>query len=290
MFGKVVKLTVNQRAQGTCHKQLQFRELLSRLRIRQSTFQDWRLLLTRQPSNVSNFNEFEYATRLFYSNEQVAKYNHDELNQLQHPVACINARHSSSSAKNASSDDMSRLEPVVFLAKTAKVMLTMNLWSHVGLCNGATGTVRHIIYDNGHRPPNLPLAVIVEFDNYRGPAFIDSQPSCAPICPVTVPLQSGNSLHESQQLPLRLAWALTIHKSQGLTLPKAWIDIGKTEKSPGITYVALSRVQNLSSCVIEPMSFERSTALKSSRNLTFRLQEEERLDHLAQATAIAFNH
>ena len=124
--------------------------------------------------------------------------------------------------------------------------------------------------------------------NYRGPGFIDSQPSCVPICPVTVSLQSGNSLHERQQLPLRLAWALTIHKSQGLTLPKAWIDIGKTEKSPDITYVALSRVQNLSSCVIE--SFERLTALKSSRNLTFRLQEEERLDHLTQATAIAFNH
>ena len=111
-----------------------------------------------------------------------------------------------------------------------------------------------------------------------------------PICPVTVSLQSGNSLHERQQLPLRLAWALTIHKSQGLTLPKAWIDIAKTEKSPGITYVALSRVQNLSSCVIEPMSFERLSALKSSKNLTFRLQEEERLDYLAQATAIAFNH
>ena len=192
---------------------------------------------------MSNLNEFEHAIRLFYSNQQVANYNHDQPNKLQHPVACISARHSSSFGKNASSDYMSGQEPVVFLAKTAKVMLTMNLWSHVGLCNGATGTVRHIIYD--HRPPNLPLPVILQFDNYRGPAFIDSHPSCIPIWPVTVSLQSENSLHERQPLPLRLAWALTIHKSQGLTLPKAWIDIGKTEKSSGITYVALSRVQNL---------------------------------------------
>lgn len=66
------------------------------------------------------------------------------------------------------------------------------------------------------------------------------------------------------------------------------IDIGKTDI--GITYVALSRVQNLSSCVIEPMTFERLSALKSSRNLKFRQEEEERLDYLAETTAAAFNH
>jgi len=43
------------------------------------------------------------------------------------------------------------------------------------------------------------------------------------------------------QIPLTLAWAITIHKSQGLTLPKVWIDIGKSEKTPGVSYVALSR-------------------------------------------------
>lgn len=47
MFDKVVKLTVNQRVQGTYPEQVQFRELLSRLRKGESTVQDWRLLLTR---------------------------------------------------------------------------------------------------------------------------------------------------------------------------------------------------------------------------------------------------
>jgi len=174
---------------------------------------------------------------------------------------------------------MSGLEPVVFLAKSAKVMLTMNLSPDVGLCNGATGMIIDFIYHVNHQSPDLPVAVIVQFDDYRGPSISNT----LPICPVTISLLlPGSGIHERQQLPLRLAYALT--------LPKAWIDIGKTKKSPGITYVALSRVQNLSSCVIEPMSFERLTALKSSKNLTFRLQKEERLDHLAQATAIAFNH
>lgn len=96
---------------------------------------------------------------------------------------------------------MSGLDPVVFLANTAKVMLTMNLWSQVGLCTGATGRVRHIVYDNNRHPPDLTVVVIVDFVNYRGPAFIAAEPSHVPICPATVSVQSKNSFYERQQLP-----------------------------------------------------------------------------------------
>ena len=182
---------------------------------------------------------------------------------------------------------MSGLEPVVFLAKGARVMLTMNLWPSVGLCNGATGTVVDIIYQNNHQPLDLPIAVLVEFDNYRGPVFNVNQPLCIPICPITCKSQTEIGFHERQQLPLRLAWALTIHKSQGLALPKASIDIGKSERTTGVSYVAISRVRSLASCVIEPMMYERLTCLKSSANLQYKLEEENRLDQLAQATSCA---
>ena len=171
---------------------------------------------------------------------------------VEHPIGHINARHSSALAKKISSDDMSGLEPVVFIAKGARVMLTMNLWSSFGLCNGATCTAVDIIYQNNHQPPDLPIAVIVEFENYRGPVFNESRPLCIPIYPITVTSQTEIGFHERQQLPLRRA--LTIHKSQGLTLRKAWIDIGKSERTAGVSYVAISRVKSLASCVIEPMT------------------------------------
>ncbi|CAB3981818.1 Hypothetical predicted protein, partial [Paramuricea clavata] len=60
------------------------------------------------------------ATRLFYSNEQVANYNHDQLSKFEQAAAQINARHSSAIAKKIASEDMPGLEPVVFLAKGAK--------------------------------------------------------------------------------------------------------------------------------------------------------------------------
>lgn len=88
------------------------------------------------------------------------------------------------------------------------------------------------------------------------------------------------------QYPLRLAWAITIHKSQGLTFDKAIIDAGQSF-APGQVYVALSRCRTLEGMVlhsrITPKALygdDRITAFSETKN---RDRELEQLLPVAKA-------
>ena len=81
-----------------------------------------------------------------------------KLKNLNQPIATIKARHSGGAQTLIiSSDEMGGLEHVIYLAKGARVMLTINIWTEVGLCNGALGTVLDFVYADGQTPPALPI-------------------------------------------------------------------------------------------------------------------------------------
>lgn len=182
-FKTVVSLTVNQRVKGNDAEQTNFRELLARARNGDSTESDWEMLLSRTPNKVHNIDDFEKSSvRLCYHKRKVAEFNLAKLKSLNKPIAVIKARHSRG-AHAISSDHMGGLEPVVYLAKGAKVMLTMNLWTDVGLCNGALGNVINFIYAEGQQPPCLPICVLVQFDDeYKGPSASSTIPNLVPVC------------------------------------------------------------------------------------------------------------
>ena len=84
---------------------------------------------------------------------------------------------------------------------------------------------------------------------------------------------------------MKLAWAVTIHKAQGLTLSKLSVNIGRKEFSAGLTFVAISRVRRLTDLLLNPpFAFQRLKNLSRSRRIDERKDEEIRLSTLELST------
>ena len=63
----------------------------------------------------------------------------------------------------------------------------------------------------------------------------------------------GNKQESREKLSLALCWAITMHKSQGQTVDKAVIDLGKSEATAGLTFVCLIHAKRLLGLLVEPM-------------------------------------
>lgn len=278
-FDHAITLDHVVRQAGQSDAQKLFRDILLRLRNGELSVGDWKHLMKQTSVAVEDPDAFDNAIRLFPSTAAVAEYNVAKLHANGQPVAVIKAVHSGPGASKVSSDDAGGLEAVVCIAHGARVMLTANLWVQAGLVNGATGTVVTICYDGaGEGPPNLPVAVTVRFDSYSGPTLHDGS---VPIIPLRRIWLVSEKQCSRLQLPLKLAWAVTIHKCQGMTLDKAVVDVGKKEFSAGLTFVACSRVRELKDLLfVPPFPYQRVANLASSRRHGERLREEKRLQAL----------
>ena len=264
--------------------QRRFRTLLLRLRDGATTIDDWKLPMSRTPTAVDDLTSFEIALHLYPTVEAAVDHNVSKLHNTMKPIAMINAVHTGGAlaanapAANAPADEAGGLKAVVCLAESARVMLTSNLWVDFGLVNGAMGTIEAICYMTGG-PPNLPTAVMVRFHKYSGPSL---PTGVVPIAPVRRCWSKSGVQCSRLQLPLKLAWAVTIHKSQGLTLDKVVIDIGKREFSPGLTFVACSRVRQLDDLLFSPpFAYNRLSSMSNSQHLESRKVEDQRLQHLS---------
>lgn len=157
-------------------------------------------------------------------------------------MALIRAEDHPENIFDNSSDSNIGLQKELLCSIGTRVMLRANLWVEGGLVNGALGTIKNIVYNAHSDVPELPAYILVEFDHYNGPYI---QNNCFPVVPILRSSFHRNISFSRKQYPLTVAYATTIHKSQGLTLSKIAVDLGPREMCLGISYVALSRVRRL---------------------------------------------
>ncbi|CAC5388042.1 unnamed protein product [Mytilus coruscus] len=207
-----------------------------------------------------------YANGLFVfpTHQEVWKHNKLKLIEVntQFPFARVNAVSSGFHSKSSESDRAGGLQQTLYLCKSAKVMLSVNICVPYGLFNGAIGNFVDIIYLNEKRPDDsLPDAIMVEFHSYTGPAFIEQNPKLVPIVPVERKLDCSCNCCRRKQIPLRLGWASTIHRCQGMTIgkgePNSYIVINPgtrafESKTPGALFVALSRAKSAGNDKLDP--------------------------------------
>ena len=166
-------------------------------------------------------------TKLYTHNLDVDKINNDELHKLSsdsHDFPFTSQGAKSNIEKIFKS---SMVQENMTLKKDAVVMFIKNN-PEKGYINGTTGIVIDFSKDE-----NLP---IVKLSNgYTVKVAREDW---------TIENDKGSITAKISQLPLKLAWAITIHKSQGMTLDSAQIDLSKTFEV-GQGYVALSRIKNI---------------------------------------------
>ena len=221
---------------------LGFLDLLNNIRHQQMEEDDYKQLQERvQP----NFNPPEEGYILLSThNNKANNVNEQELKKLSGRMYFFEAKIDGDFPEN-----MYPCDRVLQLKESAQVMFIRNDVEAGTYFNGKLATVQKVDGDNitvifnDNKEAYTLHREIWENINYSVDAGSDTI--------------NRKELGTFSQYPLRLAWAITIHKSQGLTFDKVIIDAGQSF-SPGQVYVALSRCRTLKGIVLHSMITPRS--------------------------------
>jgi ATP-dependent DNA helicase PIF1 len=170
--------------------------------------------------------DLEQLTELHTVNVDVDSMNAAKLNQLEGDEITYE-QSTTGSASYVETLQRSVLAPANLKVKQGALVMAVKNSPERKYVNGSVGTI--VAFEPHTEYP------IVEFQNGKEVTMV----------PDTWELRDGDKKRASiTQIPLRLAWAITVHKSQGMTLDAARIDLRRAFVE-GMGYVALSRVKNL---------------------------------------------
>jgi hypothetical protein len=238
------------------------------------------------PEVVRSFND---VPRIYPLNDMVNAYNMHKLQQAHRTqILTIAARDAQimpdgrmrepvGGAMPSNTDECGGLALELQVRVGARVMLRRNIDIPDGLVNGAVGEITALRYPDGTEigpsegevqvpwPGGSPAALMVTFDNaavgkrWRAsnnlpPCFANGGDCHSPIAIGTVSARfTGNRATHlvRRQFPVALAWAMTMHRVQGLSMDRAVVHLGHSIFDDGQAYVALSRVRSLEGVLIE---------------------------------------
>lgn len=180
-------------------------------------------------------------------------------------------------------------------------MLTKNQvpFTALGLNNGAMGTIISICYEENKSPPDIPQCVVVQFPDYKGPAWLNCHPKWIPV-PIDEDRCEQNCCSR-RGFPLITGYAIPIAKSQGMTIGenkpatncrvKLKPQTTMEQLNLGTTYTALSRVDSESNwALVEPIPEYRIMYINDHPKMKGRVEEEHRLREISENTVKKYIH
>ncbi|HSW96949.1 MAG TPA: AAA family ATPase [Candidatus Saccharimonadales bacterium] len=220
-------------------KDTKFITILNKIRIGDITTSDLAMINERIVTKDYEKVRKEYVT-LATTNSVVGAINDSELNKINESV------HAYSATIEGNFPTEDRALPVdleLKLKKGARVIFVKNDKGRRWV-NGTLGTV-HDIGDEG---------IKIKIDDEGFHEIVTVEPESWENVKYNYDEEKGevnaSVLGTLKQYPLKLAWAITIHKSQGMTFSKVNIDFSKSPFTHGQTYVALSRCRTLEGIVL----------------------------------------
>jgi PIF1-like helicase/Helix-turn-helix domain/HRDC domain/Helicase len=245
-------------------KQESFVTLLNKVRENSMSKDDFDELHLRYNPAFKPTDEEHYIT-LASHNRQADLINQQQLGKLLSPTYTYKAI-----VENDFPENLYPAEMELILKQGAQVMFLKNDLIMKRYFNGKIGTVKSLGKEN----------ITVECDGFDINVSMETWENTR----YTLNKDDGKMEQETlgvfTQFPLRLAWAITIHKSQGLTFDKVMIDAGAAFSS-GQVYVALSRCTSLDGIVllskIPPAAiYSNANVIKGQQSLTHKGSLPER--------------
>lgn len=196
-------------------------------------------------------------TRLYTTNLDVERINNSKLNALEGEM-----RYFLRTSTGRSYGDLIKLQknvlaPEVLRLKTNAMVMAVKNDVELRYANGSIGVI------DGWTKDGFP---VVDFGGRHSVTVYPEQWEYRKQDKVTATIT---------QIPLRLAYAITVHKSQGMTLDAAEMDLANTFVA-GMGYVALSRVKNLDNLYLKGLSRNAFAVSAKAREIDTKLREQSR--------------